>query len=63
MQYRRDYTARATYFFTVVTFRRSRLFNQPEAVAGLRSAFRGEMARHPFYIDAIVTEVSLFLRS
>lgn len=54
MQYRRDYTAGATYFFTVVTFRRALLFNRPEAVAGLRAAFYGEMARRPFQIDAIV---------
>jgi putative transposase len=54
MQYRRDYSTGATYFFTVVTFRRMPLFNHPEAVAGLRAAFCGEMARRPFYIDAIV---------
>jgi putative transposase len=54
MRYRRDYTEGATYFFTVVTFRRIRLFNRPEAVAYLRTAFREEMMRRPFHIDAIV---------
>lgn len=54
MQYRRDYTKGATYFFTVVTFCRSRFLNTEEAIAGLRSAFKEEMARRPFVIDAIV---------
>lgn len=54
MQYRRDYILGATYFFTVVTFRRFPLFNRPEAVADLRTAFREEMTRRPFAIDAIV---------
>ncbi len=54
MQYRRDYTQGASYFFTLVTFRRIPLFNQPEKVANLRRAFSEEMARRPFYIDAIV---------
>lgn len=54
MQYRRDYTLGATYFFTVITFRRVPLFNRPGAVAGLRTAFSEEMARRPFTIDAIV---------
>lgn len=54
MQYRRDYTLGATYFFTVITFRRVPLFNRPEAVANLRAAFREEIARRPFTIDAIV---------
>ena len=54
MQYRRDYTKGASYFFTLVTFLRKPLFNQPEKVANLRRAFSEEMARRPFYIDAIV---------
>ena len=54
MQYRRDYTQGASYFFTLVTFRRIPLFDQPEKVANLRRAFSEEMARRPFYIDAIV---------
>ncbi|MGH8498068.1 MAG: REP-associated tyrosine transposase [Methylococcales bacterium] len=54
MQYRRDYTLGATYFFTAITFRRIPLFNPSEAVAGLRTAFLEEMARRPFFIDAIV---------
>ena len=54
MNYRRDYTFGATYFFTVVTFSRRKIFDDPEAVARLRAAFSGEMTRRPFYIDAIV---------
>ncbi len=54
MQYRRDYTKGASYFFTLVTFLRNPLFDQPEKVAHLRRAFSEEMARRLFYIDAIV---------
>lgn len=54
MQYRRDYTQGASYFFTVVTFRRVGFFNTDEAVSRLRGAFKEEMARRPFVIDAIV---------
>lgn len=54
MQYRRDLTTGATYFFTVVTCRRSRLFAQGENIEQLRAAFRDEKARRPFHIDAIV---------
>ncbi len=50
MQYRRDYTQGASYFFTVVTFRRVGFFNTDEAVNRLRSAFKQEMARRPFVI-------------
>jgi REP element-mobilizing transposase RayT len=54
MQYRRDLTTGATYFFTVVTFRRSRFFAQGENIEQLRAAFRDEKERRPFHIDAIV---------
>jgi putative transposase len=54
MQYRRDYTQGASYFFTVVTFRRVGFFNADEAVSRLRGAFKEEMVRRPFVIDAIV---------
>jgi putative transposase len=54
MQYRRDYTQGASYFFTVVTFRRVRFLQNEAAVNSLRQAFKDEMARRPFVIDAIV---------
>lgn len=54
MQYRRDYSQGAAYFFTVVTFMRQPLFNRPQSVESLRIATRLEMERRPFVIDAIV---------
>ncbi len=54
MRYRRDHTEGGTYFFTVVAFRRRPWFGDPARVAQLRAAFRAEMARRPFSIDAIV---------
>ena len=53
MQYRRDYTEGATYFFTVVMFRRLPLLSSREAVAILREAIRAEKVRRPFQIDAM----------
>ncbi|MGR8981096.1 MAG: REP-associated tyrosine transposase [Gammaproteobacteria bacterium] len=54
MQYHRDLTAGETYFFTVATFRRIRLFDQLDNVERLRAAFREERMRRSFNIDAIV---------
>lgn len=54
MQYRRAKTAGATYFFTVVTYQRQRLFSQPETIGLLRQSFRTVKQNHPFTIDAIV---------
>ena len=54
MQYRRDYTQGASYFFTVVTFRRVKFLQSVEAVNFMRQAFKDEMTRRPFIIDAIV---------
>lgn len=54
MQYRRDYTTGASYFFTVVMFRRLPLLSSREAVTILREAIRAEKARRPFQIDAMV---------
>ena len=54
MHYRRDYTAGATYFFTVVMFCRLPLLASPEAVAILREAIRAEKARRAFHIEAMV---------
>ncbi len=53
IRYRRDYTEGAAYFFTVVMFRCERLFDDWFQVAQLRAAFRAEMTRCPFSIDAI----------
>lgn len=54
MQYRRDYNHGASYFFTIVTYRRQPLFAYPQAIINLRQAFQQEIKRRPFVIDAIV---------
>jgi len=54
MQYRRAKTPGATYFFTVVTFRRRKILCEPENRELLRTAFRITKTRHPFNIDAFV---------
>lgn len=54
MQYRRAKTLGATYFFTVVTFRRRKILCEPENRELLRAAFRMMKSRHPFTIGAFV---------
>lgn len=54
MNYRRVRAEGATYFFTVVTKHRRPVFRSDENIAELRHAFRTEMARRCFYVDAIV---------
>jgi putative transposase len=54
MQYRRAKVPGATYFFTVVTYQRQRLFDAPEVVELLRESFRVVKQRHPFTIEAMV---------
>jgi len=54
MRYRRDRTQGATYFFTLVTLGRVPWLVSRGAVEQLRQAFRAEMVRRPFVVDAIV---------
>jgi putative transposase len=54
MRYRRAKTRSATYFFTVVTFRRRKILCEPENRELLRTAFRMMKPHHPFTIDAAV---------
>jgi putative transposase len=54
MQYRRAKTPGATYFFTVVTFRRRKILTEPENRDLLRTAFQITKTRHPFTINAFV---------
>ncbi|MGA7878526.1 MAG: hypothetical protein WCA08_22900, partial [Desulfoferrobacter sp.] len=54
MQYRRAKIEGGTYFFTLVTYGREKLFSCPENVELLRRAFLEVMTRHPFSIDAFV---------
>ncbi len=54
MRYRRARVKGGTYFFTVVTFKRSKILTQPENVILLREAFKRVKEKHPFTIDAFV---------
>jgi REP-associated tyrosine transposase len=54
MRYRRAFIQGGRYFFTVVTARREPVFAGAAEVALLREAFRVEMDKRPFAIDAIV---------
>jgi putative transposase len=54
MRYRRAKTPGATYFFTVVTFRRRRILCEPDNLELLRTAFKRVKSRHAFTIDALV---------
>lgn len=54
MRYRRAITKGGTYFFTLVTYNREKLFCLPKNVSVLRNAFWYVMRQHPFIIDAFV---------
>lgn len=54
MFYRRSQIGGGTYFFTVVTYNRLKLFNSPSRIALLQDSFRQVKERHPFTIDAII---------
>ncbi|MGA7875578.1 MAG: transposase [Desulfoferrobacter sp.] len=54
MQYRRAKIEGGTYFFTLVTYGRAKLFSYPENIDLLKRAFLEVMTRHPFTIDAFV---------
>ncbi len=53
-EYRRLFIPGGSYFFTVVTYQRRPIFNQPQHVGLLRQAFKHVMESRPFTIDAIV---------
>ena len=52
--YRRARTAGGTFFFTVVTYRRRRLFHKQESRDILREVIQDVRQRHPFIIDSWV---------
>ena len=52
--YRRARTPGGTFFFTVVTYRRRRLFHKPESRDILREVIQDVRQRHPFTIDSWV---------
>jgi putative transposase len=54
MDYRRTFVPGGTFFFTVVTFARRKIFTDDPVVALLRQAFRVVQARYPFTIEAAV---------
>lgn len=54
MEYRRSRQTGGHYFFTVVTHQRQPLLTMPENIERLRAAFRREMEKRMFVIDAIV---------
>jgi len=54
MRYRRAKIKGGTYFFTVVTYKRIKIFTHPENIALLRAVFKEVMQKHPFKIDAFV---------
>ena len=54
MRYSRARLKGGTYFFTVVTNKRVKIFNRSDNVELLRQAFRKVIKRHPFKIEAFV---------
>ena len=54
MRYRRARIKGGSYFFTLVTFKRVKIFLDPANVELLRQAMRHVMKNHPFVIDAMV---------
>ena len=54
MKYRRIHEPGASYFFTVVTYRRHPLFADPAAVALLQRCINAVKRNHPFTVDAFV---------
>ena len=54
MRYRRAKLEGGTYFFTVVTYNRIKIFSKSHHVELLRQAFRKIIKQHPFKIDAFV---------
>jgi putative transposase len=54
MQYRRYRQQGGSYFFTVVTYQRQNILTRQENIERLRAAFKREMEKYPFTIDAII---------
>lgn len=54
-RYRRARMGGATYFFTVVTYRRQALLTRPEVLDALRAALRTVRQSRPFEVDAMTT--------
>jgi putative transposase len=53
-EYKRYYLHGGTYFFTVVTFQRRRIFEKESTISLLRNSFRATIEIADFSVDAIV---------
>jgi putative transposase len=53
-EYRRLYQPGGSYFFTIVTYQRIKVFSLPENIFRLQSAFDKVMNKHPFTMEAFV---------
>ena len=60
MQYRRIYINGGTYFFTIVTFKRTRILTHPANVKLMKEAFDYVMKKHSFHMDAYVVSPEHF---
>ena len=54
MQYRRAKVKGGTYFFTLVTYQRKKIFSDPCNIELLRQVFSKVIKAHPFEINAVV---------
>ena len=54
MKYRRAFVPGGSYFFTVVTEQRQKIFSDSNNIETLRQAFKNVMKKYPFTIDAAV---------
>jgi len=53
-QYRRNYQMGGNYFFTLVTYRRAHIFNDPKNIDQLKIAINKVKKKRPFFLNAIV---------
>jgi putative transposase len=54
MRYRRAYFEGGTYFFTLVTFDRVKIFDNPANIQCMQDAFECVIQKHPYEMDAHV---------
>ncbi len=52
--YHRIYISGGTYFFTIVNYKRTSIFNHPENIKLLKEAFNYVNKNHLFHIDAYI---------
>ncbi len=53
-RYRRSHVPGASYFFTVVTYRKQKILTHPQVLAALRAAFRNVRVERPLRMDGLV---------